>query len=220
MELMTTIISFPNVKISRSDLHKIRGFFSTKYIENDLIHNHDGDKFIHRYPAVQFKLIDNILNIYSYSAGTEDVFKDIFLTEYTLDIEDKKYNINEKQIEVKQLDLLDSAEYHKYEFYSPWIALNQKNFEEYMKLKFQDDKDAKLKSIVIQNIISVSKFAGYTIQNKLEVKDLNLKPLMVNLKGMEILAFKGDFKINFILPDYIGLGKSVSRGYGNVRKVK
>ncbi|MDD3175568.1 MAG: CRISPR-associated endonuclease Cas6 [Candidatus Nanoarchaeia archaeon] len=37
---------------------------------------------------------------------------------------------------------------------------------------------------------------------------------------MEILAFKGDFKINFILPDYIGLGKSVSRGYGNVRKVK
>ncbi|MBN2790459.1 MAG: DNA repair protein [Candidatus Delongbacteria bacterium] len=220
MKLKTTVVLLPDLKIKRSELHKVRGFFSSKYNENNLIHNHDGDKFIHRYPAVQFKTIDNILYIYSFSSDTEDVFKDIFLTDYELDIEGKKYSINEKQIEVKDLELNDSEDYFKYEFYSHWIALNQKNFEEYMKLKFQDEKDAKLKSIIIQNIISVCKFAGYTIQNKLEVKELNLKPVMTNLKGMEILAFKGDFEINFILPDYIGLGKSVSRGFGNVRRVK
>lgn len=32
-------------------------------------------------------------------------------------------------------------------------------------------------------------------------------------------GFKGTFAVNFDLPDLIGLGKSVSRGFGTVRKI-
>ena len=41
----------------------------------------------------------------------------------------------------------------------------------------------------------------------------------VTLKGQKMLGFTGTFKTNFIIPDHLGLGKSVSRGFGVVKKV-
>ncbi|MCD6274298.1 MAG: hypothetical protein J7K30_16025 [Deltaproteobacteria bacterium] len=49
--------------------------------------------------------------------------------------------------------------------------------------------------------------------------DHKLKEVKVNLKGKNMTAFTGIFKTNFCLPDYLGIGKSVSRGFGGVRRV-
>ena len=40
-------------------------------------------------------------------------------------------------------------------------------------------------------------------------------------KPMVKLTYRilGDFQINFHLPDYIRLGKSVSRGFGTIKKI-
>jgi len=46
-----------------------------------------------------------------------------------------------------------------------------------------------------------------------------LKEIKVNLKGKSMTAFTGIFKTNFYLPDYLGIGKSVSRRFGVVRRV-
>lgn len=42
----------------------------------------------------------------------------------------------------------------------------------------------------------------------------------VRLKGVGMMGFKGAFAVNFELPDYIDLGKSVSRGFGTIQKVR
>jgi hypothetical protein len=34
------------------------------------------------------------------------------------------------------------------------------------------------------------------------------------------MGFLGTFSVNFNIPDYLGLGKSVSRGFGPVKKTK
>ena len=33
-----------------------------------------------------------------------------------------------------------------------------------------------------------------------------------------MLTFRGEFSTNFQIPDYLGLGKQVARGYGMVKK--
>ena len=33
-----------------------------------------------------------------------------------------------------------------------------------------------------------------------------------------MIGFFGTFQVNFNLPDYIGLGKSISRGFGTIKK--
>jgi len=49
--------------------------------------------------------------------------------------------------------------------------------------------------------------------------DHKLKDVKVNFKGKRMTAFTGIFKTNFYLPDYLGIGKSVSREFGAVRRM-
>jgi hypothetical protein len=88
-----------------------------------------------------------------------------------------------------------------------------------MSLDTEHQRKEKIHAILINNIISFCKFAGYTIQDRLEIKSA-FTPVPANLKGNTHLAFKGEFMVNFLLPDMLGLGKSTSRGYGNIiRKI-
>ena len=40
------------------------------------------------------------------------------------------------------------------------------------------------------------------------------------LKGTTMIDFLGTFSVNFEIPDYWGIGKSVSRGLGTVKRVE
>jgi hypothetical protein len=40
------------------------------------------------------------------------------------------------------------------------------------------------------------------------------------IKGTPFIGFLGLFMVNFTIPDYLGLGKSVSRGFGTVKRVE
>lgn len=70
---------------------------------------------------------------------------------------------------------------------------------------------------MIGNIISMSKGLGYTVSKKL-ICWINIEGKRVKLKGITHVGFVGKFKVNFKIPDYLGLGKSVSRGFGTIKK--
>ena len=39
------------------------------------------------------------------------------------------------------------------------------------------------------------------------------------MKGISHIAFSGRFKVNFYIPSYLGIGKSVSKGFGTIKRV-
>lgn len=45
------------------------------------------------------------------------------------------------------------------------------------------------------------------------------KEVKTTLKGTPMMGFIGKFSVNFDIPDYWGIGKSVSRGFGTVKRV-
>jgi hypothetical protein len=49
---------------------------------------------------------------------------------------------------------------------------------------------------------------------------INLKEVQTSLKGTTMLGFLGTFSVNFEIPDYWGIGKSVSRGFGTIKKLQ
>jgi len=61
--------------------------------------------------------------------------------------------------------------------------------------------------------MQVLREAGFFSKDEIEI---NLLECNVSLKGVAMMGFKGSFAVNFNLPDYIGIGKSVSRGFGTV----
>jgi len=106
-----------------------------------------------------------------------------------------------------------------YSFLTPWLALNEKNYAKYLKLKIWKEKKEFLAKILIGNIISMSKSLDYTVAAPIKADMQNIREVKTSLKGLPMIGFLGNFSVNFEIPDYFGLGKSVSRGFGTIEKL-
>ncbi len=213
----------PNINLRPSQIHKFRGFVGNIFKEHDLIHNHDDQgKPIYRYPLIQFKLVGGTPAVIAVTEKAVAVFSKIFMKLDKIVIEDNVIPIFEKDLQIEEAEFGYSDEIFMYEFVSPWIGLNQNNFRSYCDADRSDqaEKNQILKKVIIGNILSMSKYLDYRLSKDQKIKtDHKLKEKKVNLKGKTMTGFSGIFKTNFLIPDYLGIGKSVSRGFGAVRRV-
>lgn len=215
MNLLVFTLTLTSTRPIQESGAQLRGFFATKFNEYSLLHQHNVDKFIYRYPMVQYKMIDRTPTVIGINEGAE-VLKEIYDEYEKITLNDNEYKIVERGITYKEEDFGISEKLIKYEFITPWFALNQENFRKY--LSFDKGQQAELlNKNLIGNILSMSKSLGYQVPEKIKCYT-ELKSRSSSLKGNEIIAFKGSFITNFLIPDYFGLGKSVSRGFGTVRK--
>lgn len=210
-------LELENIKLQPRDSEKIRGYLSNKYKDLDILHNHKDDKFIYRYPKVQYKVLNNNPIIIGINDGV-DIVSSIGINDDKFIIGDKLINTYEKRIYKKSENYGINEDYIEYKFVSPWVALNQKNISDYKKSN-QMEKEEILRKVLIGNIISMSKGLNYTIEDKVQCW-LNLKEKEVNIKGIKHTCFLGDFKVNFNIPNYLGIGKNVSKGFGTIKRVK
>jgi len=217
-----SILYFNNIRLNPSQIHKFRGYIGNVFKEHDLIHNHDTTtgRPIYRYPLIQFKLMDNTPVIIALTDRAVEIFKEIFMATDEIIIDGKVIPVVEKDLAVESCKFGFSSEIFVYEFLSPWIGLNQKNHRTYAALETQQKKTDLLKRILTGNILSMAKYLDVHLEPDQRIRtEVQLKQTKVTLKGNSMAGFKGIFKTNFMLPDYAGLGKSVSRGFGTVKKL-
>ena len=133
-------------------------------------------------------------------------------------IGDKEETVFEKSITLKEEEFGVARDYIDYQFLSPWMALNQENYEKY-KIMNRFEQMQSLKHILRENLKTISKGFDYTIPDIEDVKvDGNFVKKEVNFKNMKMVCFTGSFLTNFYLPEFLGIGKQVARGFGVVRK--
>ena len=197
---------------------KLRGFFANKFNNYLLLHNHLGkDKFLYQYPRIQYKTINQVKVILGLAEGVK-VLQDIYNKYDQIVLNEHTYKIFSKEIILKEEDFgITPGENIKYEFLSPWFALNEENYQKYKNYKYSE-RTEQLKSIIIQNIMAMAKTFQYFVDSKIII-NTNLKETSIKFKGEDVIGFLGSFQVNFYLPDYIGLGKSVSRGFGTIKKI-
>lgn len=196
---------------------KVRGFIGNKYKENPILHNHyANDKFLYSYPYVQYKIINGDIIIIGIDEGAETI-KKIAPELSTLSL-DKEYKITEKFIHEKEYDIKPSSEEKHYKFITPWLGLNQTNYNKYINSKSWKDKKEILNKVLVGNILSMSKGLGIIVNKRLYSKThFNEKSVMY--KSVRMNAFTGEFKIHYDIPDYFGLGKGASQGFGCVKQI-
>ncbi len=204
--------------ITSADAAKIRGFMGRKYVSDTLFHNHreDGTN-IYRYPLVQYKIIDGIPLLIGIEDGIKSLWT-VFDEMTTLTLDSNIHEIFDKKSELRRLQFELAHNKQSYTFFTPWLALNEKNYDQYRKLRTWLEKKALLEKVLIGNIISMSKSLGYTVPEPIKANIGKMKEVPTTLKGTPMLGFLGSFSVNFEIPDYWGIGKSVSRGFGTVVK--
>lgn len=198
---------------------KLRGYIGGKFSEHKLLHNHIEGKLAYQYPVVQYKIIDDLPTVAATGKANKIVYE-IFPKMKEVKIDGKNLPVYERRFREYNFSYGSTEEQYKYKFMTPWLPLNQKNYKEYSSMKDFKDKKLELERILIGNILSQAKGLSYWVDNELKV-DLDFYSLddPVYFKGVKFHGFKGTFKVNFQLPEYLGLGKSVSHGFGTIKKI-
>ena len=196
---------------------KVRGFIGNEYNEFSILHNHiDNGKFMFSYPLVQYKIIDDTIVIIGIDEGG-DILKRITPQLDVLNL-DKKYQIKEKFLHEKEEDIKPSSVEKHYKFITPWLGLNQTNYKKYMSSNSWKEKKEILNRVLVGNILSMSKGLGIVVNKRLYAKT-HFDEKITEYKGVKMNAFTGEFRIHYDIPDYFGLGKGVSQGFGCVKQI-
>ena len=215
MQITQTIVQFPDIKLNTRDAHKLRGYFGTLFQEHSpLLHNHYADgSSRYAYPLVQYKVIDSMPVLVGLQEGA-DLLVSLFLKIKELDIEGKHYPVLAKNIQQEHVDLSVNQQLFNYSFKTLWMALNQDNHRRYLQLD-KSEKTQFLNRQLQNNILSFYKGVAYrTNERIMAIAQLSEKQTL--FKNQPMIAFSGEFTSNAYLPEWTGIGKAVSRGFGTV----
>jgi len=216
MLLRTFTLTLASTRPITCGASELRGFFATKFTEYTLLHQHNADKLIYRYPLVQYKMIDGAPMVVGINEGAE-VLKQVYDKYDEIKLGEEVYEIVEKGISVKNQEFGLSDKIHAYEFATPWLALNQENYMKYYSMRSMGEREEFLRKTLTGNLLSMSKSLGYQVPGRIKC-DVDVSIRKSRLKDVSIMTFIGGFCANFEIPDYLGIGKSVSRGFGAVRR--
>ncbi len=221
-QLQTITITFPEVKLKMRDSHKLRGYFGNLFMEHSpLLHNHFEDgRSRYEYPKVQYKVLNEMPYLVGVGAEAAQLLTELFLKINELDINGERFPVFAKNIESKNWIIGLSDSLQTYRFETLWMALNQENYALYQ--TYSDERKAdQLRGIATQNILAF--FTAFNLRLPPEARVMtvlqNIRTKETNFKNNRMLAFQGQFVTNALLPDFVGLGKSVSRGFGSVKKI-
>ncbi len=215
------LIRFEN-SLSSKETESFRGAIIDALKDKDILfHNHlpDNKGFRYSYPLVQYKRINKNAVILCIGEGTESIGKLFFDSDLELDLNGRKEKFVIDNIKAyKHLIQIWDAKFH-YQI-RKWLALNQENYEKYNQLESLAERSSFLENILRGNILSFAKGVNIFFEKQVTCKISGLSDPDVTLyKGTKLTMFDAEFVTNVSIPDYIGLGKGVSIGYGTtVRK--
>ncbi len=195
--------------------YQVKGVFMKQYPNSSAIPMLDGryrDKFL--YPRIQVKILNEQIYLVGIKDGVDPVL------EMTKELE--LLNFGNITFNILDIDVEESIDQFKhvdqllrYRFVSPWVALSKNTQNRYKFLK-NKDRTAFLNRLLGQNIVFLAREMGVELNDKVYTKlrldSLFPKPVHENDWG----SFSGEFQTNFILPNYIGVGNGITRGYGAI----
>ncbi len=189
--------------------------------EHIIFHNHLNDReFLYGYPVIQYKRIGKNPAIICIDYGVEEIHHLFNNTNMEIVVGQRPVSLVVKNLQMQQYNLQVWEKHFDYRLYN-WLALNQENYEKFQALKDELSQTLFLENILKANIISFAKGVKWDVDKQISVRiDEIIKSKTVPYKQQKLSAFDIRFRSNVFLPDFVGLGKGVSLGFGTVSQIK
>lgn len=201
----------------------IRKYFVNTY-PHPVFHNHyPNGKSIYRSRGApfQFKTINNEIFILALNEGVDFARSFQWPKNITITLGRKKeqveFELSSEMIKQASFRLLSDMQC--YRNISPYIALNQDKYKTYQSLS-NDEKRKYIEKGLTDHILTTAKWCGITVNHWIQailIQKRTRNPIRIK-DDLFFIPFDVMFECNTDIPDYIGIGKFVSRGYGTVVK--
>ncbi len=192
---------------------ELRGFMAHRFTDIPEFHHHSVRSY--HYPLVQYKKMGDRLAVVGVREFSSIVFRKMSDLDHIM--------ARSKRMPVRSLSLENSSyrlvpEAGTYGFASPWLALNRENHARFSRAD-GGEKTAILESILVGNILSMLKGLGVFADRRITARIDEFKADDVAAHGNRFIGIRAKFETNVRLPAGLGLGKSVSKGFGILEAV-
>jgi hypothetical protein len=197
---------------------ELRSYFAGKLDGYTTLHKSNATVFIHRYPVVQCKQIKNSLIIIGIRQGAA-LLEQLSVNQKEISEGKNRCTILTRDTTIRKEEFGISGITHTYEFQTPWLALNQQNAKKFYDLKGKPERDAFMKKILVGNLTTLSKSLDYKIHVPISC-EAKMKFRIDWIERESVMVFLGKFQTNLRIPDYFGIGQSVSLGFGTIQELR
>lgn len=207
-----------NTPIHPSELPLFRGAVISALPHNSvLFHNHLGDGLRYSYPLIQYKLLEGKSAIVCIAKGTESVWELFAGNHFDMRLGARNVVASVVSINDTSTDIaIDNTTLHRYHL-RQWLPFNQTNYQHYLATESLSGRIDQLNHILTGNILAMLKGIGIILQERLQVDITSIsESKIIKYKKIKLSSLDATFTTNIILPEYIGLGKHASLGYGTV----
>ncbi len=183
-----------------------------------LFHNHTEEGLRYSYPLIQYKRIGKKAAIVCLEEGTEAIGEFFNSEPMQLSLGEKEIQLTVENIKADKINVQVWQTSFCYRIKN-WLPLNSKNFKTYIEEDSLAEKMKMLEKILIGNMLSFLKGLDIHIEDQITCSITSLSnSRLIKYKGVKKMAFDAEFKTNMSLPNFIGLGKDASVGFGVVSR--
>ena len=211
-----------NTPIRHSELPLFRGaVIAALPHDSVLFHNHLGDGLRYSYPLIQYKQLGGKAAIVCIGKGTESVWELFAGNHFDMRLGARNVVATVMSIDDTSTDItIDNNTPHKYRL-RRWLPFNQDNYQHYLATESLSARIDQLNHILTGNVLAMLKGIGIILKEQLQVDITSMaESKIIRYKDIKLLSLDATFTTNIVLPEYIGLGKHVSLGYGTVKEPK
>jgi hypothetical protein len=195
--------------------YQVKGVFMRQYPDEDIVPMLDGRYREHfLYPRVQVKILNEQIYVMGIGEGVDPVLSLVKRLDF-LDFGNITFQVLDVDLEDNQGRFHPTNRLIRYRFLTPWVALNQTTGSRYRFLN-NAERVIFLNRLLGQNIVFLAREMGLELEERIYTKTslTSLFPRPVDEHNWG--AFTGEFRTNFILPNYLGIGNGITRGFGTI----
>jgi len=217
-KIRTIYIQFGN-DLERKDIPAFRGaIVASLRNDNLLFHNHTDSSYRYAYPLIQYKQIHKKAAIVCIGEGSKAIGEFFSSAQFDISINRRKEKLKIEDITANQTLVQCQEEPFTYRI-NHWLPLNNKNYDVYRTTKSMVERIQMLEKILTGNILSALKGIGVTINESFYCTITNVNNLSSEyFKGIKLMSIDAEFQSCISLPEYIGLGRHASVGFGTLTR--
>lgn len=172
---------------------------------------------VYRYPAILCRQLKNDLVVVGICQGARFLHH-LACTAPELVPGDNSCRIISRDPELHNKEFGITGRMHEYEILTPYLALNQQNAKKFYELKGKPARDAFMQKILTGHLNTLAKSLDYPLPEPITCTP-HIRFIQERIDRENRIVFLGKFTTNLCIPDYLGIGQSVSAGYGTIRKI-
>jgi hypothetical protein len=188
--------------------------------DNVLFHNHLSDtQLAYRYPLVQYKMVNGLPALVCLDAGVDSMHLLFNQKSWSINVLGQPVELKIEDLSLRNWQLQVNGRLYRYRL-TNWLALNEANYSQYRQLRTRQQRQQMLERVLTGNLLSFAKGINWFVEEQIYVSISQLHPPRPRrFKEKTVMTFEVHFVSNMLLPEYIGLGKGASIGFGQIHYI-